>query len=486
MKTIAERAFFWDDEWIDPLRTTAERRLHAPERMEDVLTLDRPWEGNGCGYFHIVYDDEKRVYRMYYNGLCMYRPDGSLYRPEDVRVCCLESADGVRWARPDLGLSEFGGSRHNNIVVTCDQFEGLTGIDNFYVNADRNPSPAVPGRFKAVMQFTRRLSDGTRDVSLASLTSDDGYRFRLLGTVTRKGFFDTLNTFLWHEPSGKYLCFVRSFHEAGTGREYDRSAGVPLNSYVRDIRVLESEDFLHWSEPERVRFDGERDFALYTNCVSAYPGSGMLVGLPTRYVERPAWTPAFDELCGRDERLWRMGLEKRFGLAVTDALFMCSRDGKSWRRYDEAFLRPGAEAPGSWVYGGCYPAVGFTGEDELNLFAYENHWIRRQPTVLYRMRLRRDGFVSMRAGCDEKRVATKEFVFYGNDLYLNMSSSAYGFVVVTLTARDGTRAVSCETFGDSADKRVRFEGGLARLAGKPVRMELFLTDADVYAFEFRG
>lgn len=485
MKRILGRTFFWDDALIDKTYTTAEQRLHHPARAENTLTLDKPWEGNGCGYFHIVYDDVLRVYRMYYNGLSMYRSDGSLYRLEDVRVCCIESADGVHWTRPSLGLCEFGGSRNNNIVVTADQFEGLVGIDNFYVNTDRNPSPAVPGRFKAVMQFTKRTPDGARTVRLVSLASDDGYRFRLLGTVTEKGFFDTLNTFLWHEASGRYLCYIRSFHEKGTGKEYDRKAGIPLNSYVRDIRVLESEDFIHWSEPARIEFDSERDFALYTNCVSAYPGSEMLIGLPTRYVERPEWSPAFDELCGKDERLWRMTLEKRFGLAVTDCLFMCSRDGKRWRRYDEAFLRPGPEQPGAWVYGSCYPAVGFTGEDEMNLYAYDNHWLRNQPTILYRMRLRRDGFVSMHAGCEVKTVRTRPFVFAGGELYLNLSTSALGSAVVRLRAEDGTEAVSAEIFGDSVSKRVCFVGGIRHLAGKPVFMEISFFDADLYAFEFR-
>ena len=485
MRKLSGREFFWDDSLLDWEYTTAERRLHEPTRREDALTLDKPWEGNGCGYFHIVYDDVQKKYRMYYNGLSMYRPDGSLYRLEDVRVCCVESGDGVHWERPNLGLCEFDGNRDNNIVITCGEY-GLLGIDNFYVNADRNPSPAVPGRFKAVMQYRRKNADGSTALSLASFTSDDGYRFTYFGTVTEKGYFDTLNTFLWHEASGKYLCFIRSFHEKGTGKEYDRNSGIPLNSYVRDIRVLESADFIHWSEPEHIRFDSENEFALYTNCVCAYPGSSMLVGFPTRYVERPEWTPAFDELCGKDQRLSRMKLDKRFGLAITDGLFMCSRDGKNWKRYDEAFLRPGREHPGSWVYGSCYPAVGFTGEDELNLYAYDNHWIADAPTVLYRMTLRRDGFASMRAGVCPKTVCTRPFVFEGNELEMNLRTSAYGSVRVALRAEDGASAVSAEMFGDSVRKRVVFEGGIGHLAGKAVRMEITLCDADVYAFEFRN
>ena len=52
-------------------------------------------------------------------------------------------------------------------------------------------------------------------------------------------------------------------------------------------------------------------------------------------------------------------LSKREGLAITDCAFMCSRDGRNFKRYDEAFFKAGPEYGYNWVYGDCYPAKGF-------------------------------------------------------------------------------------------------------------------------------
>lgn len=484
MDVLSGREFVWDEELFDTENTDAQRMLHHPIKKENVIVLDKPWEGNGCGYFCIVYDDEIKTYRMYYNALNMYRTDGKLYRLSDVRVACLESKDGVHWDRPNVGKHVFEGSTENNIVFTCEEIENLVGIDNFYVNIDCNPAPEVMGKYKALMQFNLRMPDGSNHRSLASLVSDDGYNFRFFGTVTEKGYFDTLNTFLWNPNMKKYLCYIRSFHDAGNGEEYDEKKGKPLNSYVRDIRVLESTDFIHWTEPKKLNFQSTKDFPLYTNCVSRYPGSDMMVGLPTRYVERQQWSDSFEQLCGKEERLERMKLDKRFGLAVTDALFMCSRNGVDWYRYDEAFMRPGPENPGNWVYGSCYPAVGFTGDDVLNLFSYDNHWLHK-PTVLYRMTLRRDGFVSLHAGIEPATAVTKPFCFRGKELLLNFSTSAYGNVRVTITDEEGNQTSSCELFGDSVNRKVTFDRPLKDFEGKTVCMTIRITDGDVYAFEFK-
>ena len=76
--------FFWDDEIVDKKHTTAEKRLHEPVRREAVLTCDRPWEGDGSGYFHYLdrlNDGEKYV----------LVPDGS----KDCDNCALCGSLGV-------------------------------------------------------------------------------------------------------------------------------------------------------------------------------------------------------------------------------------------------------------------------------------------------------------------------------------------------------------------------------------------------------
>ena len=75
------------------------------------------------------------------------------------------------------------------------------------------------------------------------------------------------------------------------------------------------------------------------------------MGFPTRYVTRPLneHGKLLDPVPLRD-RLTR--ITRRIGTDLTDGLFMASRDGRSFRRWDEAFLRPGPQAEGHWIQEG--------------------------------------------------------------------------------------------------------------------------------------
>lgn len=485
------REFVWDDFLVDMEKTNAVRRIHEPVRREVSLTFDKPWEGDGCNYFCVVYDDVKQVYRLYYNAWEMMSADKKTHTTQYVKICVIESADGVHWERPNLGLVEFDGSKDNNIVVAPCLYPGLLGLDNFFVTVDTNPNPAVSGKYKAVMCFPEKEADGKQRGKLVSLASDDGYRFDKVGVVTYEGAFDSLNTVMWHEATQQYICYIRDFHEKDTWKQFE---GGDLNSLVRDIRVLFSKDFLHWSKPEHLRYnEGIEDFPLYTNAIIPYPGAEhILVGFPTRYVERPAWTQNFDRLCGAEKRRERCLVHKRYGLTTTDCLFMCSRDGLNWYRYDEAFMRPGPEHPANWVYGSCYPTVGLIStpsgvpgaDDEWTFHVYDNHWLS-VPTDFVRYTIRKDGFASLHADKDVKKIVTKPFVFEGDTLKINFSTSARGWMYVRVAAEDGSAAVSsCELFGDRINRIVDFDGELGALAGKEVRMEIEMKDADFYAFQF--
>ena len=104
---------------------------------------------------------------------------------------------------------------------------------------------------------------------------------------------------------------------------------------------------------------------------------------------------------------------------------------------------------------------------------------------LVRYTLRPDGFASLYAGYrEEKVIVTKPFVYQGNHLYVNFSTSARGYLYVTLTC-DGKEYHSCETFGDALDRKVAFEADtVASLAGREVIMTVRMRDADLYAIRF--
>jgi hypothetical protein len=390
-------------------------------------------------------------------------------------VCYAESRDGLTWTRPELGLCEYKGSTANNIILDS----RTATFDNFSVFRDPNPECPDAERYKGVGV------DG-RDGALWCFTSADGVRFEKAWVMTRKGKFDTLNIAFWDRHSGQYLCYLRDFHDV---------PGEDWNAGVRDVRWMTSKDFRNWTTPVRLDFCGGDEYPLYTNVVQPYyRADHVFVGFPSRYVERKAWTPNFDQLTGPDgarRRRERMDVNPRYGLALTDCVFMTSRDGKRWNRWDEAFMTPGPEHELNWVYGDCFPALGMVqtpserpgAPDELSMYTFENHWSGK-PAALRRHVMRVDGFVSYRATYRPCRVMTKPFVFRGQELTLNLATSAAGWVRIKLIA-EGETLESCELFGDSLDRRAVFEGGhVADLVGRPVRMEIGMSDADVFSFKF--
>lgn len=466
----ARREPFWDEYLIDAARTTAQLTLHRPQPREVVIEHDRPWEGDGCDFHCIVRDDDR--YRLYYLGWETREPAATRHGP--IVVCYAESTDGKTWTKPDLGICAFDGSTANNIIL-----DGETAIfDNFSVFKDPNPACPAGERYKGVGL------DG-RDHWLWCFTSADGIHFRKAWQLTNRGAFDTLNTACWDRHAGRYLCYLRDFHDV---------PGDDWNAGIRDVRWMTSTDFKTWSEPVLLDFGDADDYPLYTNVVQPYyRADHLFVGFPSRYVEKKAWTANFAALAGAERRRERMQVQPRYGLTVTDCVFMSSRNGVSWKRWDEAFMTPGPEHELNWVYGDCYPALGMieTANDrpglpnELSLYAFDNHW-SGLPALLRRHVIRVDGFVSYRAPYRPATVVTKPFVFAGSVLSLNFSTSAAGWLVVELTDGQAT-LTSCEIFGDSLDRRIPFENGsVAALAGKPVRMKITLRDADVYSFKFDG
>ncbi len=493
----SQREFFWDDYMIDSEKTTASHVVHHPVRRDVVMVHDKPWEGDGCNYYNMVFDGTVGRYRLYYLAWEMLNPERTEHTMADIKVCVLESRDGIHWERPNLGIHEFAGSRDNNIVLMKTAFPGLPGIDNFFVTLDENPNPVVPGRFKATMAYWRREEDGTHYRALYSLISEDGIHFRHQGIVTEKGRFDSLNVMQWFPGTGLYHCYIRDFHhpadENGVRRDVEISEEHGLNEAIRDIRVLTSSDFIHWTEPQMLKFNDVEDHPLYTSCISPYPlNRNVLVGFPTRYVERQRWTRNFDRLCGAEKRRSRSAIHPRYGMTTTDCVFMCSRDGLNWYRHDDAFMRPGPEQPLNWVYGDCYPAVGLIStpsaipgaDPEMSLFVHENHW-SGLPACIVRHTLRWDGFVSLHAGIRPEKVVTKEFTFAGSELRINFETSARGWMRITLrNTETGEKLHSDELFGNRINRIVDFDGDVAKFSGSPVIMEIELCDADVYAFEF--
>ncbi len=462
------RELFWDEYLIDTAATSAGLKLHRLKSKEVVMEHDSPWEGDGCDYYNICADDD--LYRMYY---LAWNTES-----REMVVCYAQSSDGLKWEKPDLGLCEYNGSKKNNIILD----KKTAKFDNFSVFKDPNPDCPDNERYKGVgIDGFEKFPD---ERYLWCFTSADGINFKKAWRMTDQGKFDSLNIAFWDKLEQKYMCYLRDFHDVKVSTDW--------NTGIRDIRWMTSKDFKDWTDPVRLDFGKGADIPLYTNVVQPYYRAGhVYIGFPSRYIERKEWTPNYDQLPGAERRKKRMEGHPRYGLAVTDCVFMSSRDGMTWNRWDEAFMRPGPEREYNWVYGDCYPALGMIetpgdtkyDPNELSMYVFENH-MSKVPTKLRRYTIRIDGFVSYNSTYKPCRLMTRPFIFKGSELSVNFSTSAAGHINIKLVSED-SMIESYELFGDSTDRKVIFKNGdPASFAGRPVRMDMIMSDADIYSFKF--
>lgn len=457
-----------DDYLIDHLMDGASFQLQHPVAREIVIVHDQPWEGSMCDY-HTVFRDGER-FRMYYTMADMeVLPEGGVRDKHPLFCGYAESRDGIHWEKPNLGLFEFNGSKANNIVWAG---EGAHDFDPFI---DTNPDCRPEARYKCVSLANK---------ALWAFQSPDAIHWTPMAKnpIVTQGAFDTQNIAFWDSEHKTYRVYLRDFHNG-----------------IRDIRTSTSSDFEQWTDPVMLQFPGASDEPLYTNqVIPYYRAPHLLLGFPTRYTER-TWSASMEALPDPGHRHRRSKASERFGTAITDGLFMSSRDGLVFKRWEEAFVRPGIERGDNWIYGDGYQNWGIVethsdvpnAPNELSVYFIENNW--KATCHLRRFTLRIDGFAAIHAPMSGGVFVTKPLLFSGTELALNFSTSAAGSIRVEMQDVDGhplpgfALEDTPEVFGDAIDRVVRWKAGsdLRTLNGTPVRLHMIMKDADLYSLRFR-
>ena len=446
----------------------ARLHLHTPRDEGIALRFDQPWEGPFSGYVTIVRDGDRL--RAYYRGKPVADRDGST----NEVTCCAESADGLRWTRPELELFEIQGTKKNNVVLA----NAVPATHNFCPFADERPGVAPEERFKAL--------GGTMESGLMAWKSADGLRWQRLGSqpvitkamVPFKYMFDSQNVPFWSSAERKYLCYFRVFKDN-----------------IRRIVRSESNDFLHWSPPVLMEYRHPSVTApiehLYTSQTHPYfRAPHLYVAIAARFM------PGRRVLT--DEQAAAIKVNPGYFKDTSDAIFMTTRPAEGEghlafydRTFLEGFIRGGI-GPQNWVSRTGYPALNVvqTGPAEMSVYVNQDY---AQPTAhLRRYSMRLDGFASLRADYQGGEMVTKPLVFAGRKLSLNFATSAAGGVKVELQTAEGKAVpgfslADCrEQIGNELDRVVSWKGGadLSSFAGTPVRLRFVLKDADVYALQF--
>jgi len=433
---------------IERLSGGAKLKLHHPVPRQVVLVTDKPWEGNTCGYFTVFRDGP--LYRMYYRGSHYEKkaPRGRKKRRHHRELTCYaESTDGIHWKRPRLGLFAFEGSKENNIV-----WDGV-GTHDFTPFKDPNPNCRPEERYKALGR-----GEADKKSALFAFTSPDGIHWKRLGEkpVITKGAFDSQNLAFWDSVRGEY-------------REYHRD----FRNGKRDIRTCTSKDFRTWTDPVWLSYPGAPSEHLYTNQIMPYyRAPHLFIGFPTRYLPDRG--------------------------SLTEGLFMTSRDGLTFHRWTEAFVRPGLNREkwhnrSNYIWWGLVETASDLpgAPNDLSLYTNEGYY-RGQSQAIRRYTIRIDGFVSVTAPLSGGEMLTRPFTFEGTELFMNYSTSAAGSVRVEIQGDSGKplpgfSLSDCpEIFGDTIEGRIRWRGdrSVRGLAGKPVRLRVVLRDADLFSFRF--
>ena len=246
----SRRELFVDRFLIERLQG-AELRAQQPIEKGIVLELDQPWEGAFSGYFTVIQEPQR--FRLYYRCVPNAKGDGNA----SESTCYAESADGVHWKKPDLGLFEVYGTRKNNVILANQP----PFSHNFAPFLDARPGVPTSERYKALA--------GTAKSGLVAFASADGIHWRKLREqpvlpASSKSMYDSQNVAFWSTAEGKYVCYFRIFKQFPSGG-------------IRWVARTTSKDFLDWTTACR---DDLRRCALRTPVhepdQSLFPGAASL------------------------------------------------------------------------------------------------------------------------------------------------------------------------------------------------------------------
>ena len=445
-----------------------ERVFHAATKhpANPVIRADKPWEMGGSYGGPYLYGtalwDEGKL-RLWYHTQC----NGAYLN------CLAESADGLAWTKPNLGLVEFGGSKENNLVIGA----GPDPAENPPFKGQgqcHNPSvikrPWEPDPAKRYVLFCYG-----QDYRWARAAySPDGRRWTFTPETREKGLFsssDVLN-FFWDPYKGRYVGTWKSSNRRG------RAAGV-----------VWSRDGVTWEKPVEGPVFGADDLdpdATQVYGMPVFPYQGLYLGLPWIYNAR--W---FKYGGYTDQRLYESELDSP---CTMDTQFAWSWDLITWTRPPARLPFIPRGEPGQFDSGMIYTArapvqVG----DEL--YFYYGGWDgphngKHSKAAIGLATLRLDGFCSLHAGPAEGWFISRREPFRVPRITLNARTGVSGTILAELLDRHdqvipGFSRAECVPFqGDALRHLLTWRTAAlpeAHLEGDK-KIRFILKDADLYSY----
>ena len=421
---------------------------------ERTLVSDRPWEDATLNWFSVMEDASK--YRMWYE---CYDVEG-WPTSDDTSFCYAESMDGIHWDKPSLGLFAYHDSTDNNILFRQIGGEG-THSRVHGAGVFKDPVAPPEARYKAVSQGMFAAFDPPYRV--AGMCSPDGLRWTRLSSPICDVFADSQYSAFWDEGVGEYVLFGRA---SGHGRSIGRATSPSFEHFDALTLVFQTDDL----DPP--------DSDLYNPAALKYPYADRVYLMFPSLYQHSTDTLDIHLAVSRDGIHWSW--PERGAPFVALGAAGAFDSGSLYM--GQGLVRAGNEL---WQYYGGSPLK----HNETELDALANPGNRR---VYSRLVSRLDGFVSVDAGEEEGCFITPPLAFRGTTLQLNVQTGGTGEVRVgLLDAADkplaGYTVEDCiPVTGDHIETSVAWKTGteLPDMDGKPLKLEVRMTNASLFAFRF--
>ncbi len=459
-----------DNHWaIRSKQQSVQRVVHQamPFSGNPVMPHDKP------SYLWVVKDAEAGLLRMWYQkNIELQRKPGEKTRAFHTVIGYAESADGVKWIRPDLDLHRQFDSEPNNIVVT-----GPEGLEASAPAILEVPEKDRQG-FKYLMLYRSKGRGGAESNGIRIIGSNDATHWDPASDQLIVHLHsDAPNTICYDPRLQQYVLYCRAkdryrawgdeMLDTGASRRIARMASPALRT-----------NWMQNARPQTMLIPDEVDQAKRFN---------YFYGMPTVYRQGVYW-----------------GFLEPFRL--NDYIYtelVVSRDGTNFQRLPgRAALIPwGPEgtwddtmifASPSWVEMGDQWWIYYAGWDGP-------HGTSERNGAIGLAKLRKEGFVSLRGPVGGGVVCTRTLRWPGGDLQVNVNAklqAASGSEPAqpgTLKVRvsdagrqpiEGWNYDDCEPFdGDAVRHTVRWNGrSLHALQGQTIRLEFYLQNADLFSF----
>src|SRR5579863_10090644 len=253
------RQLFLDD-FVVGRQRNVQRRLHRPIRSSahPVVCADQLWERGVAGVDiaggTVLFDREDHMFKMWYRtnqAFLEEAPDGSFREATGAAylACYAVSRDGVKWEKPNLGLTEFQGSRQNNILPPGKGGRSFVRRPNL-IKDYAEPDPQK--RYKMV--YLDEIEEG---FVLVTAYSADGINWVMAAdppTVFRRPVIPNGVLFGWDPKLNQYVLYHRN--ATMTAADVD---GRQVRSDLRRVVRSASSDFSTWGDTKTAFALGRND-----------------------------------------------------------------------------------------------------------------------------------------------------------------------------------------------------------------------------------